>query len=302
MSGRDQASETRLRDDPSAGPALMAAAGIMILSVMDALMKDATGRFSIVQILFLRFTLGSVFASLAFAHSRDVWPHAGSLRANFLRAVAGLVCGLTFVYAIATLPLAKAVALAYAAPLFMVLFGWLVLGEHISRSILAALTIGLAGILVILSGELFSAGYSSSTLGVFSAIASAATYAISMIVVRQRTAHDSIQTIVMLQNVFCALLLLPFVALAWRKPDVAAFALFTVIGFCGVIGHFFLTYGYARASASRLAPLEYTGLLWATLFSIVFFGDSLTFRTVTGGVLIALSGIIIARTKFQRAE
>ncbi len=279
----------------------MTATGILILAGMDALLKDATTSFSVVQILFLRFAFGSVFASLAFAHARRPWPDGPALFGNFLRAIAAVLSGLTFVYAIATLPLANAVALAYSTALFMVLFGWLLLAERITRAILAALGTGLIGILVILSGELFSPG-PSSTLGVLSAVASAATYAVAMILVRQRTAYDPIESIVLMQNVFSTLLLLPFVWIAWRTPGAAAFGVFVVIGICGVAGHLFITWGYARANASRLAPLEYTGLLWATIFSIVFFGESLTIRTIMGGTLIVLSGIIIARAKSRPAE
>ena len=45
-----------------------------------------------------------------------------------------------------------------------------------------------------------------------------------------------------------------------------------IIGISGGLWHYCLTLGFQRAPASVLAPFNYTGLLWATLFDIMLWG------------------------------
>lgn len=60
---------------------------------------------------------------------------------------------------------------------------------------------------------------------------------------------------------------------------------------------FLLSWAYARAEANYLAPTEYTGFLWATLWGWVVFGESVSFFTVAGAALIVGGCIIAARRR-----
>ncbi len=60
-------------------------------------------------------------------------------------------------------------------------------------------------------------------------------------------------------------------------------------------GHLLLTSAFARAPASRLAPLEYTALIWASLLGYIMFREVPLFTTYAGAVLIVAGAIAVSR-------
>jgi S-adenosylmethionine uptake transporter len=52
---------------------------------------------------------------------------------------------------------------------------------------------------------------------------------------------------------------------------------------------------YAKAEAARLATLEYTALLWASLFGFAFFGEVPTAATLAGAALIVAGAAVASR-------
>ena len=63
----------------------------------------------------------------------------------------------------------------------------------------------------------------------------------------------------------------------------------------GVGGHFLMTSAFSRAEAARLAPLEYTALIWAALLGYGFFAEVPTWATFAGAVLIVTGAVIASR-------
>jgi S-adenosylmethionine uptake transporter len=47
-----------------------------------------------------------------------------------------------------------------------------------------------------------------------------------------------------------------------------------------------LSWGWARAPAHRLLPIEYTGFIWASIMGYLWFSESLGASTLIGVVLI----------------
>ena len=71
-----------------------------------------------------------------------------------------------------------------------------------------------------------------------------------------------------------------------------------LIGACGVVaatGMMFLTSAYRIAQANRVAPFEYTGILWAPLWGFVFFQEIPRATTVAGAAVIVLAGLLALR-------
>ena len=63
------------------GPALRAAAGIAILSIMDAVIKAMAVHYPIFQVTFLRFAFGSLVATTLVTALRPGWPSSETIKA-----------------------------------------------------------------------------------------------------------------------------------------------------------------------------------------------------------------------------
>jgi S-adenosylmethionine uptake transporter len=279
----------------SFGPVLRASAGIAFLSVMDAVIKGMAVHYPVLQVTFLRFAAGTVVATGVVLATRPGWPSRETIAANSLRSVVAVLTATSFFYALSTLPLAETLVLSFLAPMFVALFGLLLLKEQVDGRIIGALAIGFVGTLIVVLGQTGEGGPSRSWTGVSAALASAVLYALSVVLLRQRAQRDKFMHIVMFQNVGPLLLISPFGIAAWQPPTAAHLAWFLVMGCLGVIGHVLLVTAFAKAAAARLAPLEYTALIWATLIGYGVFDEVPTLATFAGGALIVGAALMTSR-------
>lgn len=277
------------------GPALRAAAGIAVLSVMDAVIKGMSAYYSTFQVASLRFLCGTIVATGVVAVMRPGWPSRETVVANLLRSVAAVVTAVSFFYALGQLPLAETLVLSFLSPMFIALFGTLMLREKVDGRIVAAIAVGFIGTLVVVLGQTGEASAARSWSGVGAALLSAVTYAFSLVLLRQRAQRDKFIHIVFFQNIGPALLVLPFGLLFWQPIDSAHLPWFMTMGVLGVIGHILMATAYAKAEAARLAPLEYTALIWAAAIGYGVFHEVPTWATLGGGILIVTAAALTSR-------
>jgi drug/metabolite transporter (DMT)-like permease len=75
-----------------------------------------------------------------------------------------------------------------------------------------------------------------------------------------------------------------------------------LIGASGIVaatGMMFLTSAYRLAQANKVAPFEYTGILWAPLWGYVFFQETPRLTTVAGAAVIVIAGLLALRMARQ---
>ncbi len=274
------------------GPALRAAAGIAVLSIMDAVIKGMSAYYPTFQVAFLRFMCGSLVVAGVVAVLRPGWPNRETVAANAIRSVIAVVTALSFFYALGQLPLAETLVLSFLSPMFIALFGMLMLRERVDARIVGAIAIGFIGTLVVVFGQTEETGAARSWAGVTAALVSAITYALSLVLLRQRAQRDKFLHIVIFQNIGPFVLVAPFGLWAWQPLDYAHLAWFMLMGVLGVIGHVLMATAFAKAEAARLAPLEYTALIWAAVIGYAAFGEVPTLATLAGGVLIIGAALV----------
>jgi drug/metabolite transporter (DMT)-like permease len=284
------------RSRREAAPVLMAMAGIGLLSIMDAAVKQVSASMPTWQIVLLRYVFGAAFALPLFLAGERRRPSAEAAKAHFLRAIAVVCTAASFFYALSALPLVVTLALSFTAPIMIALLARLSLGERPSAGVLAAIAVGFLGVLVVLAGELHRSG-TGTLSGIAAALAAAAFYAISMVSLKARAARDPVVTIVLLQNLFAALLVVPFGVAAWVAPSPSVLAWFVLIGLLGTVGHLALAWAYGRAEASRLGAIEYTAFVWAAMLGFVFFGEVPSLATLAGTALIMGGAVVAMRAR-----
>lgn len=277
-------------------PALAVAAAIAVLSGMDAAIKTFGTDVPVVQIVFLRYLFGAVFALPVYLWTGPHRIDRPRLKANGLRAVVMLVAAGTFFYAITRLPLVEAVTLAFTAPIFVVLIARVMLDEPILPRAVVAIAIGLGGVVLVVSGDAGAEGGGALTAaGIAAALVSAVAYALGIVLLRKHSATSPIPVLVFLQAAIAAALAAPFGLFVWQPLDAASWLTFALIGLLGTVGHLFMAWGFARAHAGRLAPLEYTGFLWALLFGVVLFGEVPALATYLGAAAIVVASAVATR-------
>lgn len=277
------------------GPAMRAAAAIAVLSGMDAVIKGMAAHYPVFQVTFLRFFCGAIVAVGVVIALRPGWPSRETVVANGMRSVVAVLTATTFFYALQQLPLAETLVLSFLAPMFVAVFGTLLLRERVDGRIVAALAVGFLGTLVVVLGQSQDGAAARSWTGVAAALGSAVLYALSVVLLRQRAQRDNFIHIVAAQNIGPMLLIAPFGVSVWQTPAAPHLAWFMLMGVLGVIGHILMATAFAKAEAARLASLEYTALIWAALFGYVAFAEVPTLATLGGGALIIGAALLANR-------
>jgi S-adenosylmethionine uptake transporter len=273
---------------------LVAVLGIGLLSLMDAAVKTVATTVPTLEIVFLRYLFGTLFALPMFLVHQRRLPPVEVLRAHLLRSVAVVVTATTFFYALGALPLAVTLALSFTSPIMIALLARAGLGERVTMGVVIAIAVGFSGVLTVLAGELQRSG-TATLLGIAAATTAAASYAVAMVSLKARAMRDPLASIVLLQNGFAMLLIAPFALFTLVAPTGPQLVWFALIGLLGTAGHVALAWAYRHADASRLGAIEYTAFLWAVGLGFVFFGEVPSAATFAGAALIIAGALIAVR-------
>jgi drug/metabolite transporter (DMT)-like permease len=65
---------------------------------------------------------------------------------------------------------------------------------------------------------------------------------------------------------------------------------------------YFFSLAYRIGPASFVAPFEYSGMIWAVVFGLLFWGDVPSLSTILGGTLVATAGIVMLRLDARREK
>lgn len=277
------------------GPILLATLAIAMGSGIDALVKAIAPHAGLHHLLAWRFLFGGLIAFCLFRIQKRPMPSAAAIRFHTLRGLVQLACAFTFFFALLHLPLALATIIGFTAALMVPFVARVLLNERITPIALLATLIGFVGAVLAVMGRPQD-GQASELwiLGTVSCFLAALLYALGLVMLRMRATQEDATTIAMFTNVVPAIALLPVTVGLFGPPDWSDIPLFLMFGVFGFSTWYIMTLAYARAPAQRLAPLEYSALIWSGLFGSVFFQEYPGWQTWVGAVIIVGACLIVA--------
>lgn len=288
--------------------------GVFVFSLQDAIIKQVSGEYPLTQVVVIRSLVA--FPILLALVMREVGWRAlfgNDLGALMLRALIMFVSYTAYYMAFPALPLADAVALYFTVPLFVIALAGPFLGEHSGWRVWAAVWLGFMGVMVMLQPGtgLFEPAALLSLL-------SACMYGVSMLMARKLGSTQPASVLSFYQNVgffvgalMTALALsvlgiehashpsLSFLVRNWMWIPLEDLLLIGASGVVAATGMMFLTSAYRLAQANKVAPFEYTGILWAPLWGYVFFQETPRLTTVAGAAVIVMAGLLALRMAHQ---
>ncbi len=194
------------------------------------------------------------------------------------------------------LPLPDVTAIGYAAPLLVVIFAAMFLGEEVRAFRLSAVALGLVGVLIVLSPRM-SVGSEAldirETLGAVVVLGGAVCAALAQVFVRKLTMTEGTAAIVFWFSVTATLLSLLTIPWGWVWPAPSELAMLVTAGLLGGVGQIFLTSSYRLADASLIAPFEYASMLLALAVGFFVFDEIPTVTMLIGAGIIISAGVLI---------
>lgn len=210
------------------------------------------------------------------------------------------VCGMFSNFAaLGRLPLADATAIQFCSPLITVGLAAIILKERVRLFRWTAVAIGFVGVIVMLIPNFDPHHYAMAGVGAAAAVGSVLSIisafcnAGAVIQTRRLTQSESTSSIVFYFSLSCALVGAATLPFAWHTPNTPELTALVATGILGGIAHIFLTESYRYATASVIAPFDYTSLLWALLIGYWVFGELPSGLVYLGASIVAGAGLVV---------
>lgn len=285
--------------DQTGAAILIVASGVSLLTCGDVIAKHVTETLTPFEHVLVR----SIFAFVPTMIALHVTRSWGFLRTKrpWGQAARGLSMAAAYNFylqALQELSIAEATALVFASPFIVAALSRVVLGERVPLPRWFAIGIGFAGVLVIVQPGM-EAFQPAALWGLAGALASACT---ALLARRLGATEPASVTAFYTTIAFLLTGLIPvtFVPGNWIEPTALEVVLMAIAGLIAGTAHFLIILAYRKGEASLVSPFEYSSLIAAIVLGYIFFGDIPSIPVWIGIGLIAVAGVMLARTVPQR--
>jgi drug/metabolite transporter (DMT)-like permease len=261
-----------------------------ILPFMDTIAKYLSSDISFFQITWARyfFTVLFAFTFMFFFFRRNlIWTTQPKLQ--IFRGLTLLFANILFFYSISIISMAKALTLAFVAPLITTALSPIFLDVKVGVRRWSAVLFGFVGSLIVIRP-----GFIEFNLASFAALGTGFFYGIYLIITRKLHTSDNPLLTLLLTGVVGAVIASFFVPFVWINPTLNQWSLLALMGVFACLGHFFLILSLKHADASKLAPFGYFEIVTNIILGYYFFGDFPHHWTWFGLIIIVCSGIYIS--------
>lgn len=227
--------------------------------------------FALVPVLIYASLKGDLINALRTRHPQK----------HMLRSLFGAASMAMSFVSLAYLPVANAQALAYLAPVFSLPVAAIALSETLSPRLIWAVAVGFFGALMLLwtSFELPGKG---AFIGVLAGLGYAVTMAWVRVHMKRMMETETAASVAFYFAVVSTLVGLATFPFGWRALSPEAMALLVAAGILGGCGHIASAEALARAPVSKVATIDFTGLIWAVGFDVIIFAHSPDWLSILG--------------------
>ena len=257
--------------------------------------KLLTDEFEVIQVLWFRLVLGCIFLIPLFISACGKrLPGFGKL--HFLRAF--LLVGMTglWFYALQLGPISRAAAFSYTYPVLILIFSAIFFGERIQKLDILSVIVSFAGVAVV-----FQKGWSSEPFGPVDILQIAAVFgscvfiATRVTVEKIMTAETPSEDILLGSMIIAAVLLLPFVVLDWKSPNLIQFWWLVGLATSATLSQLFVIQLVRKNAWKVVSVFAFWEVPATILFGILIFSESVSMFGIIGTALILAGGLIQIR-------
>lgn len=264
---------------------------------MGVFVKLASDAFSAAEVVFYRSVVSLAFM-MGIVHFRGVRLRTPHWRSHLSRSVVGFISLICFFNAIALLPLATAVTFSYTSPLFLALALVWLRKIPLRFSVLGALAIGFAGVVLLLRPTFHADQLVGGLFGIANGFLSAMAY---YNVRELGELGETEERTVFYFTLFTLIASVLWMALYEFHPvDLRGGLLLLGVGASATVAQLTMTRAYKRGNTLVSASLAYSTVIFASLFGMVFWQETLSLGAWLSIALIVASGLVT--TWFSRAN
>lgn len=265
-------------------------------TVADGIVRYVTiGGFPSSQILFIRCFIGAAILLPFVIQNQSLFVTRKVLKLHIVRGIFAFLGAASWFYILKYVDFTALIAVGFVSPLFTAILAMIFLREKRSNIKIAALLIGFSGAMVVIKP--FNADFNIYLLY---AIGIAFIWSIFLVMTKQLANNQNPLGVAFFLAAVIAPLSFILALPVWQWPTTNEwFYIMLFVGFA-TLSQISMVKAFSHADLTTLVPFEYSGLIYATIFSYIVFGDLVTVNTLLGGAIILGSGYIIVRLEHKR--
>ena len=268
----------------------------IVLPFMDTIAKYLSSEISFFQITWARYFF-TVFWTLPliFFFFRKNLKWSENPKLQILRGITLLSANICFFYSISIISMAKALTLAFIAPLVTTALSTIILGENVGIKRWSAVIVGFLGSLVVIRPGLIE-----FNLATLAALGTGFFYGVYLIITRKLHTVDNPLLTLLITGVVGAIISSLFVPIIWINLSQSQWLWLALMGIFACLGHLLLIYSLRYADASKLAPFGYFEIVTTIILGYYFFQDFPDIWTFIGLFIIISSGVYVYKSEIKK--
>ncbi|MER9963189.1 DMT family transporter [Mesorhizobium sp. M0045] len=279
-------------------PSIPKAAFWMALSIASFLAMSVAGRattaeLNVFQVLELRSVIG-FFILLPLVMMSGGFPamRTGRPLAHIARNVVHYTGQAAWLYALTLIPLAVLISIEFTTPIWTALLAVAFLGERLSRPRLAAIVLGLIGVVIIVRP-----GVGAVNPGHVIVLGAAVCFGVSVVLVKSLTRTDSVVRIIFWMLIIQSALGLVPALYEWRNPPLELWPWILLIAFTGMSSHFCMARALVYADATVISPMDFLRVPLSAMIGWLLYHEQIDAFTAGGALLILLGNLLNLQKK-----
>ena len=262
---------------------------VIFFSVMEILVKFLSSSYPIGELVFFRGFFG-LLPIIFIMPKKKFFQNfkTKKIKLHIFRTITGCFALISIFFGLKYLPLADAISITFAAPIFATIFSIFFVKEIVGKKRWFAVLIGFLGILIILKP-----GTSLFSIYSIFPILFCVGFAASASLIRILSKTDKNYLISFYYTAGLTLVSLFLDPLSWKIPLFKDCLLLISIGIIGSLGNIIITEAYRKSEISLITPIKYLNLIFAIVFGYYLFNEVPEYSTLIGSVFIIVSTVII---------
>ncbi len=268
--------------------ALWMSGWLTLMLVMTIAGRQATHELNVFQLMEVRSVLG-FFLLYPLIHMNGglAIVKTARLPQHVARNLVHYGAQLCWFFALTLIPIGQVVAIEFTMPIWTAILATSFLGERMTVWKIAAITLGLIGVLIIVRP---AAGQVNP--GQLIALAAAVGFGISIALVKFLTRTENTLSIVFWMLVVQSAAGFFPALFVWVSPSASAWGWIIVIAICGTFSHLCLTRAMLYADATIVIPMDFLRVPLTATAGWLLYSERLDLLTVLGAALILTGNLL----------
>ena len=256
---------------------------VLSFVIMDVLIKKLAGNFPTNEIIFFRCLFGLFPVTFMMFWTKSSIK-TSKINLHIYRAFFASIAMFAFFKSFHLLPLAEVSSISFASIMITTILAIYLLKEKVGIRRWIAIFIGFFGILIILrpGTHIFNFYMLLPLLG-------ATALSVAIIIMKSVLKFDTPPTCSFYMHSLVALIMIVTLFFNFNISTYNQLFLLFFMGFMGGVAQILATNAYRLSEVSILSPIDYSSILWAITFGIIFFSDYPDFYVIIGTLVIVIS-------------